>query len=208
MTVEWIILDAMGVIFEVGDDVNDLLIPFLKSKDKSIDPEIVKKHYLELSLGCFASFIFWENLGFGKEYPEIERTYLDQCITIDPDFKSIASRLRTNFKLALLSNDVAEWSLYLRTKHSLNQFFDVIVISGEVEARKPNLKIYELLLKKVGTSPKKCVFIDDKLENLQAASRLGIKGMRFVRNVPKIPFCSEFEVSSFKELYNVLTTFK
>ena len=32
MAEKWIIFDAMGVIFEVANDVNDLLIPFLQKK--------------------------------------------------------------------------------------------------------------------------------------------------------------------------------
>ncbi len=33
MAIDWVIFDAMGVIYEVADDVGDSLVPFLRSKN-------------------------------------------------------------------------------------------------------------------------------------------------------------------------------
>jgi len=35
MSTKWVILDVMGVIFEVGDDTNDLLVPGIRQGDVS-----------------------------------------------------------------------------------------------------------------------------------------------------------------------------
>jgi hypothetical protein len=32
-TAKWVILNAMGVIFEVGDDTNDLLVPHIQKRN-------------------------------------------------------------------------------------------------------------------------------------------------------------------------------
>lgn len=39
MSTKWIIFDAMGVIFEVGDDTNDLLVPYIQNKNNMISAE-------------------------------------------------------------------------------------------------------------------------------------------------------------------------
>lgn len=34
---KWIVFDAMGVIFKVGDDTNELLVPYIKKLNKGIE---------------------------------------------------------------------------------------------------------------------------------------------------------------------------
>jgi FMN phosphatase YigB (HAD superfamily) len=44
---------------------------------------------------------------------------------------------------------------------------------------KPEPAIYELLLSKLGTAPGDTLFLDDKLENIDAARNFGIVGLQF-----------------------------
>ena len=207
MVDKWLILDAMGVIFSVGRDLYELLIPFIWSKDKSISDKLMIDTYIKASKGLIPSSEVWNRLGFGDQYPNIEKEYLDKQLTIDNDFLDLALEFKQKYKMALLSNDVKEWSCYLRQKYGLNDIFNEVMISGDVGLRKPNKKIFNLLLEKIKAPPDSCIFVDDSLHNLNAASKLGIKTIRFVREKEKIPFCSEFEVRSFQELLNVLNNF-
>ena len=141
------------------------------------------------------------------KYPEIELEYLDIQLTIDQQFLELANKYKEKYKLCLLSNDVSEWSKYLRKKFGLNEIFDEIIISGDVGLRKPDKAIYKLLLITLQASPEDCVLVDDNLNNINAAAEFGIKTIRFVRENEKAPFCSEFEVKSFSELLNVLANF-
>ena len=207
MPIKWVIFDAMGVIYEVADDVSDLLVPFLRSKNYNKPVRFIVKEYIRASLGQVSSLEFWTAFGYNKEYPEIEIEFLDNWYTVDPEFLDVAKQLIGKYKIAMLSNDIKDWSNFLRGKFEINRFFDVNVISGEVGYRKPDPKIYEILLHEIDSSAENCLFIDDKLENLQVASDLGINTIRFVRNKSKVEFCSEFEISSFKELIPILENF-
>lgn len=207
MSEKWVILDAMGVIFEEGHDLHELLIPFIQKRNKNISTELIQEIYIDTSLGKNPSRELWNRLGFGNLYPDIEKEYLDTCLTIDPEFISIAKELKKEYSLAFLSNDVAEWSDYLRTKFNINSFFKKIIVSGDVKLRKPDKRIFNLFLNQIEATPENCVFVDDNLYNLDAASEIGIKTIRFVRNQGKTPFCSEFEVGTFHELLNVLQNF-
>jgi putative hydrolase of the HAD superfamily len=207
MSIKWLILDAMGVIFEVADDVSDLLIPFLRSKKNSTPFKIIYKSYIEASSGKITSYKFWNALGYTDEYPEIEKEFLENSYKIDPEFTQIAEKLQDNYKLAMLSNDLKEWSEFLRNKFNINKYFATTVISGEIGYRKPDKRIFEILLKKINSNPEECLFVDDKLENLNSASKLGIKTIRFIRNDIKSKSCTEFEVNNFSELLKVLKNF-
>jgi 2-haloacid dehalogenase len=58
-------------------------------------------------------------------------------------------------------------------------WFDGIVVSGTEKMKKPDDRIYNLTLDRYKVMPENAVFIDDKLENVHAASKLGMHGIHF-----------------------------
>lgn len=194
----------MGVIFEVGDDTIDLLVPYIKKLNNSITSEQINEMYIDASLGKITSGVFWERLGFGNIYPEVEINYLDQCLTLDKEFTVIAEELKEKYNLALLSNDVSEWSLYLRQKHNLNKFFQEIVISGDVGFRKPSDEIYNIILKRIGCNANDSVFIDDRYKYLVPAMNLGMRGIKFKREKIAKDGYKGFEIESFVQLPSII----
>jgi len=200
MQSRWVILDMMGVIFEVGDDTNDLLVPYVRRHDPSQSPERINALYLRASLGRISARQFWEALGLGERYPGIERTYLDSQLRLDPGFREAAVLLSGPYRLAILSNDVVEWSAYLRARHGLEDLFRASVISGEVHVRKPDKGIYEALLGRIGAPPADCVLVDDRDKNLRPAAELGMRTVRFAREAASGVFAADAEIASFAEL--------
>lgn len=58
-------------------------------------------------------------------------------------------------------------------------WFDGIVVSGTEKMKKPDARIYNLTLDRYEIIPENAVFIDDKLENVHAATKLGMHGIHF-----------------------------
>ena len=58
-------------------------------------------------------------------------------------------------------------------------FFDGVMVSSDVHLIKPDTRIYELLCETYDLNPEECVFIDDRPENVEAAKRVGMKGIVF-----------------------------
>lgn len=69
-----------------------------------------------------------------------------------------------------IRNDWGE-VLYQEFKNCFEQFY----LSHEIGFRKPNLDIYEFVLKENNLKAEETFFIDDTLENTLAAEKLGIK---------------------------------
>jgi 2-haloacid dehalogenase len=57
--------------------------------------------------------------------------------------------------------------------------FEGIVVSGEVGAAKPDERIYRALLERYDLDATRTLFVDDRAENVEAAGRLGIRGVVF-----------------------------
>lgn len=204
MWMKWIVFDMMGVIFQVSDDVKNLLVPFIQRRNISVSSEKINELYRKASLGEIGSYDFWSQLGFGSDYPDIEKDYLDSYLKLDVEFLGIARSLKESYSLAVLSNDLKEWSSYLRGKFGLDKLFKVVVISGEVGYRKPNRKIYTILLDQIHESPSSCILIDDWTKNLCTASQLGMKTIKFLREDVTDDSSSDFQITSFSQLPGIV----
>ena len=86
----------------------------------------------------------------------------------------------SNNRFFILSNMHIASISYLEKKHKFWDMFDGIVISSRIQKVKPEIEIYEHLLKEYMLNAAETVFIDDMGENLAAASSIGIQTIRFV----------------------------
>ncbi|HEX3239304.1 MAG TPA: HAD family phosphatase, partial [Solirubrobacterales bacterium] len=84
--------------------------------------------------------------------------------------------------MAMLTNNVREWEPLWRTMLPVDEIFEEIVDSAFVGCRKPEARIYELTLERIGMKAEECVFIDDMLPNIEAARELGFVAVHFEDN--------------------------
>lgn len=78
----------------------------------------------------------------------------------------------------VLSNAPLEIDGFLKNKN-LDSLFDGIILSAYEKKVKPNKEIYELILDRFNLVPDESLFMDDRLENVEAAKSLGIDAFEF-----------------------------
>ena len=83
------------------------------------------------------------------------------------------------YALYALSNFSAETFPVTRERFDVFSLFDGIVLSGEEKINKPDLEIYCRLLNRYGLKAEDCLFIDDNLNNIRAAEKLGFQTIHF-----------------------------
>ena len=91
----------------------------------------------------------------------------------DPAMFALLAELRDLVKVAVLSNSWAN-----TYPDDIAELVDAVVISGEVGLRKPDPKIYRLVLDQLGLPARRCVFVDDAPINVDAATALGMTAIR------------------------------
>ncbi len=91
-----------------------------------------------------------------------------------------ASGVRT----AMLSNMSVELYDCIRRDRDLSEWFDVMIVSGEVRMTKPDARIYRLCLDRLDAEPAGCLFVDDRPENVAAAQALGMRTVHFGGHEP------------------------
>lgn len=78
---------------------------------------------------------------------------------------------------ALVTNNVREFRDGWRSLIPVDELFDHVVDSSEVGIRKPDPAIFHHALELVGCAPERAIFLDDFAGNVEAARRLGIRGV-------------------------------
>lgn len=112
-------------------------------------------------------------------YVELWFDLYSQVTNLSLDMAEIIERLhQADYTVSLMSNthDIHAKSNFLKGFYDI---FDNVFLSNEIGLIKPDMDKYKYVLKKLDTKPKKCVFIDDKIQNLVPARELGIIVIRF-----------------------------
>lgn len=76
-------------------------------------------------------------------------------------------------------NDIISTDTNDTTSTPINSIIDGKIVSGYVKMVKPDHDIYELLLSTYKLNADECVFLDDRMENVEAAREVGMHALRF-----------------------------
>ena len=79
----------------------------------------------------------------------------------------------------LLSNTNALHMAYLKQQFEFFCYFTTQVLSYEVGLLKPDASIYQLASAKAQTNPARCLFIDDRSENVEGAREAGLIAIQY-----------------------------
>jgi 2-haloacid dehalogenase len=83
------------------------------------------------------------------------------------------------YRLHALSNYPAEHIRFLYRRFPFMQRFETVVLSGLVGTTKPDAALYRYVLDRIGGRPS--LFVDDRPENVAAASSAGMRALEFDR---------------------------
>lgn len=95
------------------------------------------------------------------------------------------------FRLVALTNWSAETFPIARRRFPFLAYFEGILVSGDEGMKKPDPKIYELLLDRYQIDRNTALFIDDSLKNVRGGEAVGIESLRFLS-----PYQLEMEFES------------
>lgn len=116
---------------------------------------------------------------FWQRWPEMVAGAIEPTVGIVRELKD------AGYTLAALSNWSAETFQLTRPRFEFFDWFDELVISGELKIIKPDPKIFAHLLELIGRRAGECVFIDDSLSNCSAAQQLGFHAIHF-QSAPQV----------------------
>ena len=176
-----------AIIFDFGNvlinwDPHNVFNKYFLNDRQAIDNFLTEINFKDWNLSQdkgvpFAKGVMQLSAKF-PQYAHLIRAYdenWEESITgLIPETVEILHRLKmAGYKLYGLTNWSAEKFTLIKEKYEAFNLFEDIVVSGEVSLVKPDPLIFRLLLQKIHRQPDECLMIDDSLENIEAAQRMG-----------------------------------
>ncbi len=179
----------LGIIFDWGGI-------FSYSGHPLGQPEIIKKLKTDLdsvnarlanasdafSRGKITSREYWQTYAKILNLPgytpqKLRKLYLEY--TPNHNMLDILKDLSTKHSVGLLSNLNIDMKMKIIKDLGINKYFKQMIFSNDVGLLKPEPAIYNLALKALGLSASETLFVDDTLENVEAAEKLGMRTILF-----------------------------
>lgn len=172
-----IIFDCFGVLVGTGFWAVYQSLGGDLVKDEEFIDECLKK----ADLGSISSMELSMTMSKRLKIPlaTYDAAFKSDEIPNEEMFDFIRSELSPKYKLALVSNATGYSVRSKIPTHNL-ELFDEVFISEEVGLLKPDSKLFELALDKLGVKPEETVFVDDHEKYIQGADALGIHTILFV----------------------------
>ena len=140
----------------------------------------------EFHKGLIDEETFWREIAkkLNKPKPKVPSLWYEafkSAYVPKSDMFSLASSLHAKgYKTALLSNtELPAVDFFHEMGYDM---FDVLVFSCEEEMMKPDRKIYNLTLKRLGSKAERSVFIDDRPDYIQGAKDVRLHTILFENN--------------------------
>jgi epoxide hydrolase-like predicted phosphatase len=121
-------------------------------------------------------------LGHRPELHRFKEIYFE---ALDPNHQMIELMRELKgegYRMAMLTNNVREWEPLWRPMLPVDEIFETVVDSGFVGVRKPEPRIYEMTLERIGLPGEACLFVDDLPHNCDGAREAGMTAVHFRDN--------------------------
>jgi len=106
-----------------------------------------------------------------------------------PEMVEALTRVKARFKTGCITNNLPANAIGSHSGRSLYvaevmALFDHIIESAKIGLRKPDPRIYRMMVETLGVDPSRCVYLDDLGVNLKPARDMGMTTIK-VLNAPQ-----------------------
>lgn len=112
---------------------------------------------------------------------QIDQAWNAMLLDLPKERLALLDRLKLEKRLALLSNTNAIHAGFFETEmkaahgiQNLEPYFEKVYYSFDVGMRKPEKRIFDLVMNELGFEPSKTLFIDDSLQHIEGAKNAGL----------------------------------
>jgi len=192
MGIDTIIFDFGGVLYKTPDMKK--MLRWQKLLGIADDPEVTQliidpsksDLFWDVMRGKLTEDEMWTLLGTRWHIPpKIGNRFLKNVMSkrrLNKPLAKFLQTLRSRYKTAILSNAGDKTRITMEKVFGLNALVDEIIISAEEGVAKPDHALYEIALRRLDSKPENCIFVDDLLENVNAAIAIGMNAILHVEN--------------------------
>jgi putative hydrolase of the HAD superfamily len=116
------------------------------------------------------------------------RILTTQSLEMYPEIPDVLTRLQSHgLRLAIISNTQRLFSIPELRKFDLEKYFELILVSSDIKACKPDPEIFQVGIEKLGIAPEEAVYVGDNLfDDVWGAQRVGLHTVWIKRPIPYV----------------------
>lgn len=154
---------------------------------------------------------------FRKKYPnritdedlnEISDYYYNNMYRyckLKPEALDVVKALKGKYKLGLLTNGGSKIQHDKVNCFNLEELFDEVIVSGDVDVHKPDKKIYDMMAERLNVKNEECIYIGDTYStDILGAIRANMIPIWFISDYEKPTSYNGLKISKLDELLVIL----
>lgn len=175
-----LILDLDGVIRHLDLEVAEKASQSICfSYDELMKTLWYNEHSYEILCGRSTREIWWEHVQkFDPRLEGVSQNVLWDDVfeisTYDTELIEYVRGIKDKFRVGILTNCDKESKVQILDELGSDHPFDFVLSSSDFGVAKPDLKVFEALLDRIGIDAAKCMFFDDAIANVEGAQDLDI----------------------------------
>lgn len=130
-----------------------------------------------------------------------------QELLIISGVQKVLAVLQERYRLAIVSNHYA-WLMDYLEQCGLSSYFETIIISEIVGVSKPNSRIMEIALERLGLNGEHCLYVGDQPNDVLCSKQSGLDCVwitpREIELPTSIPYQADYRITHIIELLNIL----
>ena len=112
---------------------------------------------------------------FVEKFAEYYYTHMFEYTELKPETINVLEKLKSNYKIALLSNGNSKSQHDKIDQVGINKYFDEVMVSGDYDVHKPDPKIFEMMADKLNVKCEECLMVGDVFSSdILGASKAGM----------------------------------
>lgn len=143
---------------------------------------------------------------------EVHRAASRERLQLFPGVQDTLQQLHKRYALAIISDAQSAYAVPELNTVGLTAFFDPIIVSGDFGYRKPDVRLFQAALSRMGLAPSEVLFVgNDLYRDVHGPQKLGIKTVFFQSgDMPqdKSRAKPDYIIYSFPELLNAVRFFE
>lgn len=204
-----------NIIFDLGDVILNIDVPLAsaafaqlsgKTQAEILQLFAANQIFRQFETGGLSESAFRDLIREILIQPDWEDTLIDTAwnsllLDIPAERLTLLQHLRQHYRLFLLSNTssihITHVNKLLADTHgidNLNILFEKVFLSYEMAVMKPDAKIYQDVLEQAGILAHETIFLDDNLDNINAANQLGIHTIHVQKPTTILEYLKDYAV--------------
>ncbi len=114
-----------------------------------------------------------------EEFERILQSVVDKYVAYQLLWE-LLPELRKRYKLVIINNGTWLTYSFFNARFNMAQTFDIFISSAQEGIAKPDVRIYQRACHMLHLEATECLLMDDSLENVIAAQRMGMQGIHWL----------------------------